>query len=71
MNGASDDLATLISDVRHDANNSLMAIFGYIELLIGRDDLPESVTTKLKNILTEAHKLRDCIARTAHVRRPN
>jgi signal transduction histidine kinase len=70
MSGASDELATLIADVRHDTNNSLMAILGYLELLLGRDDLPEAAMSKLKNIDTEARKIRDTIARTAFVRRP-
>ena len=37
MKGASDELATLIADVRHDSNNSLMAILSYLEILLGRD----------------------------------
>jgi signal transduction histidine kinase len=43
----SDELATLIAEVRHDANNSLMAILGYLELLFGREDVP-AVISKLK-----------------------
>jgi len=70
MSNASDELATLISDVRHDTNNSLMAIFGYLELLLGRDDVPEAVVPKLKNIEAEAYKIRDHIARTSFIRRP-
>lgn len=70
MDGAPDELATLISDVRHDTNNSLMAILGYVELLLSRTDLPEPVVAKLKNIEGEAYKIRDQIARTAFIRRP-
>ncbi len=70
MTSDSDDLATLIADVRHDTNNSLMAILGYLELLLGRTDLPEAVTSKLKGIETEAYKIRDHIARTSFIRRP-
>jgi len=70
MKGSSDELAALISDVRHDTNNSLMAILGYLELLLSRDDLPEAAVTKLKCIETEAYKVRDHIARTAFIRRP-
>lgn len=70
MNGAPDELATLISDVRHDTNNSLMAILGYVELLLSRNDLPEAAVVKLKNIEAEAYKIRDHIARTSFVRRP-
>ena len=70
MSGDSDDLATLIADVRHDTNNSLMAILGYLEILLGRGDLPEAVVSKLKGIESEAYKIRDHIARTAFIRRP-
>ena len=70
MSGVSNDTATLIADVRHDTNNSLMAILGYLELLLGRDDLPEAVVSKLKGIETEACKIRDHIARTSFIRRP-
>ena len=70
MSGASDDVATLISDVRHDTNNALMAILGYLELLLRREDVPEAVLTKLRNIETEALKIRAHIARTSFIRRP-
>jgi len=70
MSGASDELATLISDVRHDTNNSLMAILGYLELLLSRDDVPEAVVTKLKCIEVEARKICVHIARTSFIRRP-
>jgi len=70
MSGTSDDLAALISDVRHDTNNSLMAIFGYVELLLGRANLPADVVTKLKNIESEAYKIRDHIARTSFIKKP-
>jgi signal transduction histidine kinase len=70
MSGASDDIATLICDVRHDTNNSLMAILGYVEILLGRDDIPEPVVLKLKGIEAEAYKIRDHIARTSSIRRP-
>ena len=70
MSGVSDEMATLIADVRHDTNNSLMAILGYLELLLGRDDLPDAAVSKLKAIETEAYKIRDHIARTAFIKRP-
>ena len=70
MSGDSHDLATVISEVRHDTNNSLMAIFGYVENLLGRTDLPEAVVVKLKRIEGEAYKIRDHIARTTFIRKP-
>jgi signal transduction histidine kinase len=70
MSDAGDELATLISDVRHDVNNALMAIYGYVEQLLDRDDVPEPVVAKLKQIDVEARKIRNHIARTLHIRRP-
>ena len=70
MSSVSNELATVISEVRHDTNNSLMAIFGYLELLLGREDLPDPVMAKLKSIETEAYKIRDSIARTRSIRHP-
>jgi signal transduction histidine kinase len=70
MNDASDDLVNLICDVRHDTNNSLMAILGYLEILKARHDLPDVVLAKLNNIEAEAFKIREQIARTSFIRRP-
>jgi signal transduction histidine kinase len=70
MSSASDEVATLISDVRHDTNNSLMAILGYLELLLGREDLSAAVVAKLRCIEAEALKIRAHIARTSSIRRP-
>ena len=70
MSGVPKEVATLISEVRHDTNDALMSIFGYLELLLARADLSEGVTLKLKNIETEAYKIRDHIARTSFIRRP-
>ena len=70
MSHASDDVATLISEIRHEVNNSLMAILGYVELLLARTDLPADVVAKLKNIDGEAFRIREQIARTGFIRRP-
>jgi signal transduction histidine kinase len=70
MSDVSDEMATLIADVRHDTNNSLMAILGYLEILLGRKDVPEAVVTKLKSIEAETYRIRDHIARTSFIRRP-
>jgi hypothetical protein len=70
VSDASDELATLISDVRHGTNNSLMAILGTLEILLGRQDVPEAVVSKLKSIEAEAQKIREYIARTSFIRRP-
>jgi len=70
MTSLPDDVATLVSEVRHDTNNSLMAIFGYVELLLTHDGLSDDVILKLKSIENEAFKIRDHIARTSFIRRP-
>jgi hypothetical protein len=70
MDGVSDEVATLISEVRHDTNNALMAIFGYLELILVREGIPEEVAAKLRSVEVEAGKIRDHIARTSFIRRP-
>ena len=70
MSDVSDDVAKLISEVRHEVNNSLMAILGYLELVLLRDDLPADVVAKLKNVEAEAHRIRDQVSRTGFIRRP-
>jgi len=70
MSEVPDDVVTLISEVRHDTNNALMAIFGHVELLLLRHDLAEDVTRRLRLVDAEARKIRDHIERTSFVRRP-
>ena len=70
MSDPSDEIGLVVSDVRHQINNSLMAILGYLELLLMRQDLPEDVVAKLKNMDGEAYKIREQIARTSFIRRP-
>ena len=70
MSDLPDELATMISEVRHDTNNALMAIIGNLELLLKHENLPAPVVSKLKCIETETYKIRDHIARTAFIRRP-
>lgn len=70
MSDVSDEVATLISEVRHDTNNALMAIFGYLELILGRDGLPDDLRRRLQSVEAEAYKIRDHIARTSFIRKP-
>ncbi|HEX4824622.1 MAG TPA: hypothetical protein VFV19_09920 [Candidatus Polarisedimenticolaceae bacterium] len=70
MSDVPDDVASLIGEVRHDTNNALMAIFGYLELLLLRPNLPDDVAAKLRLVDVEAKKIRDHIARTSFIRRP-
>ena len=70
MSGIPDDVATTVSDVRHEINNALMAILGYLEIILTRTDLPPDVFSKLRNVETEAIRIRDEIARTGFIRKP-
>ena len=70
MDGIPDEVALLISDLRHEVNNSLMAIIGYVELLLGRGDLPKDVVAKLQHVDAEANKIRTQIERTTFIKRP-
>jgi signal transduction histidine kinase len=70
MDGIPDEVALLISDLRHEVNNSLMAIIGYVELMLGRGDLPRDVVAKLEHVDAEANKIRAQIERTTFIRRP-
>lgn len=70
MSGASDDLAKLIADVKHQTNNSLMVIVGFVNLLLAREDLPEPVMAKLRLVKAEALKIEEHIARIPSSGRP-
>jgi signal transduction histidine kinase len=70
MSETPEDVAKTVSDVRHEINNALMAILGYLEIILGRTDLPPDVATKLRNVETEAFRIRDEIARTGFIRKP-
>jgi signal transduction histidine kinase len=70
VSGIPDDAAKTIADVRHEINNALMAILGYLELILSRTDLPPELVAKLRNVETEAFRIRDEIARTGFIRKP-
>ena len=70
MSGIPDDVAKTVSDVRHEINNALMAILGYLEIVLGRTDLPGDVLAKLRNVETEAFRIRDEVARTSFIKKP-
>ena len=56
--------------MRHEVNNALMAILGYLELILVRKDLSEDLVAKLRNVEKEAFRIRDEIARTGFIRKP-
>ena len=70
MSEIPEDVAKTVADVRHEINNALMAILGYLEIILGRTDLPPDVVTKLRNVETEAFRIRDEVARTGFIRKP-
>lgn len=70
MSGIPDDVAHTVADVRHEINNALMAILGYLEIILTRTDLPADVLAKLRNVETEAFRIRNEVARTGFIRKP-
>ena len=70
MSGIPDDVANTVADVRHEINNALMAILGYLEIILTRTDLPADVLAKLRNVETEAFRIRNEVARTGFIRKP-
>ena len=59
----------LVSDARHEINNSLMGIIGHLELLLAEPVLPGSVRKRAEAIFREAEKIRDRVADLSSVRR--
>ena len=51
-----------VSEIRHDVNNLLMGLIGYVELLQGNDQLPDDVRTRLDTIATQIQRIRDRVA---------
>jgi hypothetical protein len=70
VSGIPEDVARTVADVRHEVNNALMAILGYLEIILGRTDLPADVVAKLRNVETEAFRIRDEVARTGFIKKP-
>ena len=70
MSGIPEDVANTVADVRHEINNALMAILGYLEIILTRTDLPADVLAKLRNVETEAFRIRNEVARTGFIRKP-
>jgi signal transduction histidine kinase len=70
VSGIPDDVANTVADVRHEINNALMAILGYLEIVLHRTDLPADVVVKLRNVEAEAFRIRNEVARTGFIKKP-
>jgi two-component system NtrC family sensor kinase len=51
----------LVSGVAHEVNNPLTAILGFADLLVERDDLPDSARRDLRVILQEAQRTKQIV----------
>ena len=48
--------------MRHEINNSLMGMFGHLEILLAQPDTPEPVRRRVEIVLRETEKIRDRVA---------
>lgn len=66
---AYDRAAAVVSNVRHEINNSLMGMIGHLELLLAKPDVPDVIRKRAETIYQEAEKIRDRIAELSSVRK--
>jgi signal transduction histidine kinase len=64
-----DEVAELITRVRHEINNPLTGVLGQAQLLL-REDLSERARKRAETIEELAIRLRDIVAQLRHVQRP-
>ena len=64
-----DEVAELITRVRHEINNPLTGVLGQAQLLL-REDLNESARKRAQTIEELAIRLRDIVAQLRQVQRP-
>ena len=64
-----DEVAELITRVRHEMNNPLTGVLGQAQLLL-REDLTESARKRAQTIEELAMRLRDIVAQLRQVQRP-
>jgi signal transduction histidine kinase len=64
-----DEVAELITRVRHEINNPLTGVLGQAQLLL-REDLNERARKRAETIEELAVRLRDIVAQLRHVQRP-
>jgi signal transduction histidine kinase len=64
-----DEVAELITHVRHEINNPLTGVLGQAQLLL-REDLSERARKRAETIEELAVRLRDIVAQLRQVQRP-
>jgi signal transduction histidine kinase len=64
-----DDIADLVSRVRHEINNPLTGVLGQAQLLL-REDLSDKVRKRAETIEQLARRLADTVAELRQVQRP-
>ncbi|GEM_PF-6707771 len=57
-----------LSVLKHDINNTLMGIFGNVELLTGKPELPDVCREKADAIMLQARKIRDFVLELGKLR---
>jgi len=65
-----DELAELISRVRHEINNPLTGVLGQAQLLL-REDLTEGVRKRTETIEQLAIRIRDIVAELRQIQKPS
>jgi signal transduction histidine kinase len=50
------------SSIRHDINNLLMGLMGYVDLLLNTEGLPEDARTQAEAIARQADRIRERLA---------
>lgn len=64
-----DEVAELITRVRHEINNPLTGVLGQAQLLL-REDLTERARKRAETIEEQAVRMRDIVAQLREVQRP-
>ena len=64
-----DEVADLITRVRHEINNPLTGVLGQAQLLL-REELPERAKQRAETIEALAIRIRDIVAQLRQVQRP-
>jgi len=63
-----DEIADLITRIRHEINNPLTGVLGQAQLLL-REDLSESAQRRAKTIEEQAIRIRDIVAQLRQVQK--
>jgi signal transduction histidine kinase len=64
-----DEVAELITRVRHEINNPLTGVLGQAQLLL-REDLPERARKRAETIEEMAIRIRDIVAELRQIQKP-